>query len=55
MKDYIKDLVKINNLLVSLHPTGDDILVVAEAIVSVRKMIQQSNADDDGGAASATV
>lgn len=54
MKEQINKLAKINNLLVSLHPTGEDILIVAEAIVTVRSILQHP-ISDSGGDGSETV
>lgn len=54
MKEQINKLAKVNNLLVNLHPTGEDILIVAEAIVTIRSMLHQP-ISDDGGDSSETV
>ena len=47
--DYKKELADVNNLLVMTHPTGEDILIVAEAISRVRNILQIISSEENGG------
>ena len=58
MGNKLNDLVYLHNCLVGLHPTGEDILIVADAILQVRNLLQQesqSQQEDCGGEKRATV
>lgn len=47
--DHKKELANVNNLLVMTHPTGEDILIVAEAISRIRNMLQNISSEENGG------
>lgn len=53
MEEYIQALININNLLVGLHPTGDDIIQTAGAIVAVRQLLDKMSKEKDRGEADA--
>lgn len=58
MGNKMNDLVRLHNCLVGLHPTGEDILIVADAIVQVRNLLQQESQvqkENDGGESCAAV
>lgn len=39
----IEDIATLHNNLCSLHPTGEDIMVVAQCILKLRKMAENAN------------
>lgn len=39
MESIYNEVVKIHNLLLSTHPTGPDILAIAEALVTSRALL----------------
>lgn len=47
--DCKKELAYINNLLVTTHPTGEDILLIAESISRIRNMLKIISSEENGG------
>lgn len=43
----IEDIATLHNNLYSLHPTGEDIMVVAQCILKLRKMAETTNESED--------
>ena len=43
MENYFANLAKIHNTLLCLHPTGEDILIVAQMILEIRSMMQPAD------------
>lgn len=39
----VSDLANIHNILVQLHPTGDDIINVANCILNLRRIVETSS------------
>lgn len=39
MESIYAEIVNIHNLLLSTHPTGTDILIIAEAVATARKLL----------------
>lgn len=58
MGNMINDLIRLHNTLVALHPTGEDILIVADAVMQVRNLLQQASKpqeESSGGDGCATL
>lgn len=51
--DYKAELASINNLLVMTHPTGEDILIVADAIIRIRSLLKSAASEESRGEESA--
>lgn len=43
----IEDIATLHNNLCALHPTGDDIITVAQCILKLRKMAENANESED--------
>lgn len=44
----IEDIANLHNSLCSLHPTGDDIIVVAHCIMELRRIAKTIDGDAEG-------
>lgn len=42
----IEDIANLHNSLCALHPTGDDIITVAQCILTLRKAVESENSNE---------